>query len=235
MAFPAEALQPDLPRRRNFAALSAAERARLGAILRPLPWIDGLITALAMVPDEPAGWSDHIWASDRIETVTAEQVSRVTAVIMEHCADVTTALFTRPKRYQPFLGADRIRGAGEWAAGFRFGMKVHPEPWDPLIDDDAARTLLGAILCLERVEDMPEEERADSPFADVPPERLEEMRRSSIEILPNVVRGLLDFGRNLDRLAPYVRGTPKVGRNDPCPCGSGRKYKKCCLAADTDA
>lgn len=24
---------------------------------------------------------------------------------------------------------------------------------------------------------------------------------------------------------------PKVGRNDPCPCGSGKKYKKCCLAA----
>ncbi len=24
------------------------------------------------------------------------------------------------------------------------------------------------------------------------------------------------------------RDTPKVGRNDPCPCGSGRKYKKCC-------
>ncbi|WP_143821102.1 SEC-C metal-binding domain-containing protein [Motiliproteus sp. MSK22-1] len=22
---------------------------------------------------------------------------------------------------------------------------------------------------------------------------------------------------------------PKVGRNDPCPCGSGKKYKKCCL------
>jgi hypothetical protein len=26
---------------------------------------------------------------------------------------------------------------------------------------------------------------------------------------------------------PYVR-EPKVGRNDPCPCGSGKKYKKCC-------
>jgi preprotein translocase subunit SecA len=26
---------------------------------------------------------------------------------------------------------------------------------------------------------------------------------------------------------PFVRGTPKVGRNDPCPCGSGRKYKQC--------
>ena len=27
---------------------------------------------------------------------------------------------------------------------------------------------------------------------------------------------------------PFRRETPKVGRNDPCPCGSGKKYKKCC-------
>lgn len=27
---------------------------------------------------------------------------------------------------------------------------------------------------------------------------------------------------------PYRRSTPKTGRNEPCPCGSGRKYKKCC-------
>ncbi|MFH1778424.1 MAG: preprotein translocase subunit SecA [Candidatus Omnitrophota bacterium] len=30
--------------------------------------------------------------------------------------------------------------------------------------------------------------------------------------------------------APYQRAVPKVGRNDPCPCGSGKKYKKCCGA-----
>lgn len=28
---------------------------------------------------------------------------------------------------------------------------------------------------------------------------------------------------------PFVREEPRVGRNDPCPCGSGKKYKKCCL------
>ncbi|MBP1582331.1 MAG: SEC-C domain-containing protein [Victivallales bacterium] len=27
---------------------------------------------------------------------------------------------------------------------------------------------------------------------------------------------------------PIVRETPKINRNDPCPCGSGKKYKKCC-------
>ena len=36
------------------------------------------------------------------------------------------------------------------------------------------------------------------------------------------------LSRALDKhLAPA--SAPKVGRNDPCPCGSGKKYKKCCL------
>ena len=30
-------------------------------------------------------------------------------------------------------------------------------------------------------------------------------------------------------VVPFVRSAPKAGRNQPCPCGSGRKYKKCCL------
>jgi preprotein translocase subunit SecA len=30
-----------------------------------------------------------------------------------------------------------------------------------------------------------------------------------------------------EKLQPFVRGGQKVGRNDPCPCGSGKKYKHC--------
>ena len=33
------------------------------------------------------------------------------------------------------------------------------------------------------------------------------------------------------KAVPVRRDTPKVGRNDPCPCGSGKKYKKCCAGA----
>ncbi len=36
--------------------------------------------------------------------------------------------------------------------------------------------------------------------------------------------------RDLPVFQPYVREDPKVGRNDPCPCGSGKKFKKCCGA-----
>ena len=35
--------------------------------------------------------------------------------------------------------------------------------------------------------------------------------------------------------APYVRAAAKPGRNDPCPCGSGKKYKKCCLGKPGEA
>jgi hypothetical protein len=34
---------------------------------------------------------------------------------------------------------------------------------------------------------------------------------------------------------PIINTGPKIGRNDPCPCGSGKKYKKCCLRKQGDA
>jgi uncharacterized protein YecA (UPF0149 family) len=36
------------------------------------------------------------------------------------------------------------------------------------------------------------------------------------------------FGLPFDAAPPGPGGLPKVGRNEPCPCGSGKKYKKCC-------
>jgi preprotein translocase subunit SecA len=35
--------------------------------------------------------------------------------------------------------------------------------------------------------------------------------------------------QSTERPKPIVRDKPKVQRNDPCPCGSGLKYKRCCL------
>jgi len=33
-------------------------------------------------------------------------------------------------------------------------------------------------------------------------------------------------------LKPFIGATPKIGRNEPCPCGNGKKYKKCCMGKD---
>jgi uncharacterized protein YecA (UPF0149 family) len=34
-----------------------------------------------------------------------------------------------------------------------------------------------------------------------------------------------------EAMSAETKARPKAGRNDPCPCGSGRKYKQCCLRA----
>ena len=45
---------------------------------------------------------------------------------------------------------------------------------------------------------------------------------------PNVLLGLVQDEADFDTpLVPIRNATPKIGRNDPCPCGSGKKYKKC--------
>jgi uncharacterized protein YecA (UPF0149 family) len=47
---------------------------------------------------------------------------------------------------------------------------------------------------------------------------------SAFDATPNTA----PIGSAPEKAEPIRRDAPKVGRNDPCPCGSGKKYKKCC-------
>jgi SWIM/SEC-C metal-binding protein len=50
-------------------------------------------------------------------------------------------------------------------------------------------------------------------------------------IEPHKPEDLSDLERALHPPTP-TRSVNLVGRNDPCPCGSGKKYKQCCMRAD---
>ena len=52
-------------------------------------------------------------------------------------------------------------------------------------------------------------------------------RRSSRAAAPSRARPAATAGPGRKKASPCVATEPKVGRNDPCPCGSGKKYKKC--------
>jgi uncharacterized protein len=225
----------DLPKR-TFATLTRDEAASLVVPLRPLPWVDGLITAAVIAPEEPEDWIDHLWVEDEIGKLTLPQTNGLLSVVLDQFGHVADMLCNNPRAYRPFLGAgsDQVAAAAQWATGFRFGIRLNPEQWAPLIDDDNARAMLALIFCLERDEGLVEPERADAPFRDITPERREEMRRDGLALLPAVICGLNEFSLALgtdddDEGQPFMRGTPKIGRNEPCPCGSGKKYKKCCL------
>lgn len=52
------------------------------------------------------------------------------------------------------------------------------------------------------------------------------------ENLPVIVQTLYNFWRNKRAGGTVQREEPKLGRNDPCPCGSGKKFKQCCGRPD---
>jgi len=56
--------------------------------------------------------------------------------------------------------------------------------------------------------------------------RQKELSELAANYKKNKARGMPE---NRGKVVPFKRDSPKVGRNDPCPCGSGKKYKKCCL------
>jgi hypothetical protein len=54
-----------------------------------------------------------------------------------------------------------------------------------------------------------------------------ELIYSPTQVIVEAFDAAIDGRRPGERVGPIVRETAKVGRNDPCPCGSGKKYKKC--------
>ena len=56
---------------------------------------------------------------------------------------------------------------------------------------------------------------------------------SILRLLPDALAEYAHFGRSVlggmgETVAPSPRPSLRTGRNDPCPCGSGKKFKKCC-------
>jgi SEC-C motif-containing protein len=56
--------------------------------------------------------------------------------------------------------------------------------------------------------------------------RKKELNELAANYKKNKMQGTFENG---GKVVPFKRNSPKVGRNEPCPCGSGKKYKKCCL------
>jgi yecA family protein len=258
----AGATMPSLPddlTGRSFALLEQAERDRIGSLLRPLAWIDGLTTAMVIAPDMPGkpdevegglDWLDHIWREDKEDEVgklTLPQCAGIVAPVMDHYCHVANVLLEAPESYRPYLAgrSDPMEVAAHWADGFRVGITLEPDAWSLMFVDEDALSLLVVIFSLLREEDLPDELSAESPFRDMPAERRDSMRRAAVDMLPELVLALHDHALGMssdedDELdvegaaiagahAPHMRAEPNVGRNDPCPCGSGKKYKKCCL------
>jgi uncharacterized protein len=110
-------------------------------------------------------------------------------------------------------------------------MKLRKEGWAELFDDEDHGGLLVPILALAHEHDPdPTLQPYKEPMST---ERREKLVLGISVCVPAIYNYFLSRRRlpSVRHAGPHRRSSAKVGRNDPCPCGSGKKYKKCCGAA----
>ena len=57
--------------------------------------------------------------------------------------------------------------------------------------------------------------------------KITDMQYQHSEVAPDIVGLMGEQAAEVEVIPTPIRNGPKVGRNDPCPCGSGKKYKNC--------
>ncbi len=199
--------------------------------------LHGFLTAIAIGPDTimPAEWLPHVWGEDAKIVPTfknAKQADQITGLIMRFMNEILVTFEVAPKEFEPLFcehehNGETLIDAEAWCWGFWEGMELHPGSWSAIWDSNLAP--LMRPLYLLGADEIEEEELTlvDDPVKG---------HKLAIEIesnLPDIQRFWVPL-----RKAPVQtmkREEPKVGRNDECPCGSGKKYKKCCGADSTEA
>lgn len=87
------------------------------------------------------------------------------------------------------------------------------------------------VLSLVKIEGAQDVADYESQDDESRPQQLEATHPAAAGIAEAVQRGAEQGSSSSDEVSSdetFRRETPKVGRNDPCPCGSGKKYKQCC-------
>lgn len=143
--------------------------------------------------------------------------------------------------YGPAQALQRYRTFGSLAA-FELTRKLPDDsPWKyPTPGDVPDEIAYGAMLLVpfQYEVDVPETLALGHSPAWLGKATLEEtylpgdfLKAVKFEFKPALVDQMLQRLRDREGLRTLKYDTPKVGRNDPCPCDSGKKFKKCCLAS----
>jgi uncharacterized protein len=204
-----------------------------------LEMLDGFLAALICGPDTvlPSEYLPEIWGGDDADEPVFESKSalqELLSLIMRHW-NATGHILQSGEAFLPVLLDDDngVAHANDWATGFIRGMGMRRGGWSTLMDDEEHGGALVPILALAHEHDPdPEMRPYEEPMSAVMREKL----IAGITVgVPAIYRYFAEE-RNLEarRLASattFRRDVPKVGRNELCPCGSGKKFKHCCANA----
>ena len=219
----------------EFLASDAVPETAMSVVM-----LDGFFSALAIHPVTimPGRWLPLVWDMSgeglQPEFASQKDAERVMGLLLAFMNSVTSQLTPVNGDCVPLFQIvplesekEKMMAAKDWAGGFMLGATIDEEVWGRTFSDEAGRELMAPFVIMSGYSD--EESRISE-------EREEEIREELIDEMGECVQDLQKFWEpwNTEYLArngsgrTAARAQHRVGRNEPCPCGSGKKYKQCC-------
>ena len=228
----------------NPEPLTDAELERLSGVLARfdnkhpmnLEQLDGFLAALICGPElvPPSEYLPQICGDDMLlrDTIDAKSVLQdFLSLIMRHWNAIAYTLQSGHV-FLPLLLEDEngTTRANEWAKGFLRGMELRRSEWSALLGDEEHGGWLVPILALAHEHDPNLEIRSYDRL--ISPESREKLIVGAAAAVMGIYRHFEERrmvqSQTIENATTFRRSMPKVGRNDLCPCGSGRKFKQCC-------
>ncbi|MDD4912038.1 MAG: UPF0149 family protein [Sideroxydans sp.] len=205
-----------------------------------LDCLDGYLTAIASSPVklDQRDWLPRVWGPTDQDTPAFEtkaQEEKIIGLMIRHLKAIVWNLQQEEEPFEPvfdltvYLDDEREYVDGQmWAHGYMVAVDRYRESWKSLFESKHGVEMLRPIYLLGAEEVKEEEEK----LVETPIQR-EELSRT----IPTSVGWIFKFWAPQRRAEEqFINGNssaneiPKISRNAPCICGSGRKFKKCCGA-----
>lgn len=196
--------------------------------------LDGFLTGIAIGPElvMPREWLPLIFGGDAPAFADQDEAKAILGAIMGRYNEILRQV--ADDTCDPIFWADRNGTliAADWAEGFMQAIRLRLDAWRPLFKSKRDGRLLYPVLALCG------DENGESLLG-IPPEEQDRAMEEATEFIPDSVIAIAAYWRKKgpkQTSMPLMGGTPnqsdhtsaKVKRTDPCPCGSGKKFKKCC-------
>lgn len=209
------------------------------------PQLAGFLFSMANAPEliPPSEWMPIVFNDQDAGYEAqgeAELVLQVMMALYHDCGRVRAegSAFLPPGcdiRPQPLDNLGDDAPLSQWARGFLTGHTYLDDIWNEYTPDELDEELGSLLMVLTFF--------ASPALADAYHKEgkgmtsLEQLAETVVGIFPDAMIEYAHLGRSIfqarcetGELGQEPSGRPKIGRNDPCPCGSRKKFKKCCGA-----
>ncbi len=201
--------------------------------------LDGFFAALHCCPELvlPSEYLPEVLGGDELDNedlfLNEEHAKLILGLIMDHWNTVGEGFRTK-EFFLPLLLEDEQGKAygNDWAIGFLRGVWMRKDTWSEILEDEKKEGWFVPILALAYENDPNPEMR---PYKEPVTEELREKLLAGLSAAVTAMYRYFEPHRKREAVGMRERATPRrreprIGRNEPCYCGSGKKYKKCCGA-----